>query len=299
MANTLNNVNVAQIAQRTIDYLGYTFFPVTAMSTDFSDEIKSEGESVKTRISGAATAIDLSSGYTPSDVSNTAVNVTLGNFWGVVFAFTDEEASKAGDVMWLRENFIEPATEALLDKILQTMFALVLNANYSNKSVITAANFDADDLADLSGALSTLKVPKSNRSVIIPPTYCAALMKDSVVEDMSAFGNNDAIVNAEVRRVRGFRVHEYANIPNNSENLAGFVCHRSAMAFAARAVANPTEIDGNAPLGVSNVTDPVTGLPIQVRAWYDPDSGKYKFSLGTLWGVAKAQGNAIKRILTA
>lgn len=299
MPNALVNVNVAQIADRTMDHLGLSMFPVTAMGTDFSDEIKNEGESVKTRLPGSVTVSNLANGYTPSDVSNTGVTVTLDQFWGPVFAFTDLEASKAGNVMWLRDNFIEPAVEALLDKIMQTFFELVVSANYSNSKVITDANFDSDELATLGGDMTTLKVPKSNRALIVPPSYYTGLVKDSVIEDMSAFGDNEAIKNGEVRKARGFRIYEYGSIPNNGQNLAGFVCHRSAMAFAARAVVDPTKIDGNAPIGVENRVDPVTGLPIQFRVWYDGNAGKFKFSMGTLWGVAKGQGNGLKRILSA
>lgn len=216
-----------------------------------------------------------------------------------MFAFTDLEMSKAGDVNWLRNQFMEPAIEGLLDKIFTTVFALVTNANYSNNSVITAANFDADDMADLGAALSTLKVPKTRRAAILNPDYCASLAKDSVVEDASAFGDNMAIREGRVPRVRGFNTYEFTNIPNNSENLEGFVAHPSAIALAARTVVDPTEIDGNAPLAVENRVDPASGLPLQFRTWYDPDNGKLKISMGTLWGVSKGQGNSLRRILSA
>lgn len=299
MANTLNNVNVAQIADRSLEYLGLNFYPVTAMVTDFSEEIASEGDSVKTRIPGAVSASDLSGGYTASDVSNTGVTVTLNQFKGPVFAFTDLEASKAGDVMWLRDNFIEPAIEGLMDDIFQYIYGLVLAAAFPNSSIITAANMDADELADLGTNLSTLKVPKANRSAILPPGHYGGLVKDSIIEDMSAFGDNEAILNAEVRRARGFRIHEFASVPDNSENMAGFVCHRSALAFAARSVADPTQIMGNAPLGVENRVDPVTGIPLQFRAWYEPKDGQYYFSMGTLYGASVGQANALERITTA
>jgi len=299
MANTLNNVNVAQIADRSIQYLGLNFFPLSALSTDFSDDIKSEGESVSTRIPAAIAAKDLSSGYAADDVSNTGVTVTLNRFRGPVFAFTDLEASKAGDVNWLKDNFIEPAMEGMMNDIFQYIFGLVTAASYPNSSIITAANMDADELADLGTELSTLKVPKSNRSAILPPGHYGGLIKDSIIEDASAFGDTDAIKEGTIRKARGFRIHEFASIPNNSESMAGFVCHKSAFAFAARSVADPTTIMGNAPLGVENRVDPVTGLPLQFRAWYEPKDGKYYFSMGTLYGASKAQPNALRRITTA
>ena len=108
-----------------------------------------------------------------------------------------------------------------------------------------------------------------------------------------------AIKEGVIRRIRGFDVYEYANIPGNAENLAGFAAHRSAVAIAARTVVDPTEIDGQAPLDVVNRVDQVTGLPLQFRQWYSPDGGACRFSIGTLWGVKKAQGNSLHRILSA
>jgi len=183
MANTLGGINLAAIAQESLDYLSYDFFPLSAVATDFSTDISSKGETVTTRIPSSLTAQDLSSGYSTAaqDVTSTAVTVTLDNFFGVPYGFTDLEISKAGDAEWLKSHFIAPALEGLQDKIMQTIFAICTTANYANETVTTASNFDSDDLADIAGAITALKVPMRNRSAILDPTYYTALMKDAVV----------------------------------------------------------------------------------------------------------------------
>lgn len=301
MANTLGGINLAAIAQESLDYLQYDFFPLSAVATDFSTDIATKGESVTTRIASALTAQDLSSGYSSAaqDVTSTAVTVTLNNFFGVPYGFTDLELSKAGDSEWLKNQFIAPACEGLKDKIMQTIFTICTTANYANETVSTAANFDSDDLADIAGALTALKVPMRNRSMIVDPTYYTALMKDAVVEDASAFGDNQAIREGIVQRVRGVNVFQYANIPSLSESFEGMVLHPSAIAFAARTVADPTDLNADAPVQVENVVDPVSGLPLQFRAWYDANAGKGYLSVASLWGVSKGQGNSMHRIVSA
>jgi len=296
MANTLGGINLAQIAQDSLDYLTTEFHIVRAFARDFSSDIEQEGESVTTRVPSAITVQDLSSGYTPTDVTTTAKTITLNKFKGHVRAFTDLEVSKAGDAEWLANQFIEPALEAVRDAFMDDLLALVLNAAFSNNVVITAANFDADDVADLAGDLTTLKCPKRERALLLPPTYYASIQKDAVVQDTSSYGGSDAIKEHGAKRIHGFNVYEYTGIPANGENLAAIAMHPSAMIMAARQVAVPQ----NAPhVAVENVEDPATGLPLQFRAWYDANAGKHIVSVGVLYGVAVGNGAALKRIKSA
>jgi|DEB0MinimDraft_10_1074344.scaffolds.fasta_scaffold00855_8 hypothetical protein len=295
MANSLGGISLAAIAEQTLDYLGSQFFMVSAFTRDFSQDIRNRGASVTTRVPSSVTAQDLSSGYSATDVTSTAKTVTLSNFKGFVTGLTDKEVSLAGNQQWLQRIFVEPAVEATCKAVVDDLLALVLNANFSANQVITAANFDSDDLADLAGDLTTAKVPKSLRSALISPAYNASLQKDAAIQDASAYGSPDAVREHKAGMIHGFGIHEYEAIPTNSENLAGFVCHPSALLIAARQVAAPI----SPRVEVLNAVEPKTGLPLQFRYWYDRDGGKYKFSVGLLYGVAVGNGAALKRIKSA
>lgn len=296
MANTLNGINLAQIAQQTIDYLSTEFHIVRAFARDFSMDIEQEGESVTTRIVSSVSAQDLSSGYSPADVTTTAKTITLNKFKGHVRGFTDLEVSKAGDFEWLSGQFIEPALEAVRDAFMDDLLALVLNAAFSSNEVITAANFDADEVADLAADMTTAKVPKRERALILPPTYYASVQKDAIIQDTSSYGDSSAVKEHAARRVHGFTLYEYTGIPTNSENLAAIALHPSALIMAARQVAVPQ----NAPhVAVENVEDPSTGIPLQFRTWYDANAGKQIVSVGVLYGVATGNAGALKRIKSA
>lgn len=299
MANTLNNVNLSAIARDTITYFGSEFFPVRAFAQNFSNEIAQEGESVKTRIIGAVAAQDLSTGFTASDVSTTGVTVTLDNFKGFVFKLSDSEMSKAGNAKWLQEQFMEPAREATITAFMDDAFALVLAAAYTNATTKIATDFDADVMADVGVNLSTRKVPKANRYMILPPSYHGNLIKDLAIVDQSASGDIGPIKEGRLVRARGFDIYEYEGIPDNGENLEGIAQHPTAMGIAARPVTDPT-LTGMAPaLDVVNVVEPNTGLPYQFRMWYERKEGAIYFSVGFLYGMAVGQGAALERIKSA
>ena len=97
MSNTIGGINLAAIAEQTLDYLGSQFFILSAFTRDFSQDIRQRGQSVTTRVASSVSAQDLSSGYTASDVTSTAKTVTLSNFEGFVTGLTDKEVSFAGD----------------------------------------------------------------------------------------------------------------------------------------------------------------------------------------------------------
>jgi len=295
MANTLGGINLAAIAEQTLDYLGSQFFMLSAFTRDFSQDIRNKGASVTTRIPSSATVQDLSSGYSASDVTSTAKTVTLSNFKGFVTGFTDKEVSLVGNVDWLQRVFVEPAVEATCKSVADDLLALVTAANFPTPLTSTAANFDSDDLADLAASLSTAKVPKSLRSAMLLPTYNASLQKDAAIQDASAYGSSDAVRNHAAGMIHGFGIHEYEGIPNNGENLTGFVCHPCALLIAARTVAEPV----TPRVQVLNTVDPKTGIPLQFRAWYDRDGGQYKFSVGLLYGVAVGNTAALKRIISS
>ena len=297
MANTLNGINLAAIADAAIDYLGSEHFPVNVFSTNFSNDVATRGESVTTRVVSSLTAQDVSSGYSGAaqDVTSTAITTTLSNFKGHVANFTDLEITKAGDGKWLMDHFYEPTKEATMKALLDDLLALITDANFTNKTTVSAALFDADIVADIAGALTSRKVMQRDRALLLDPTYYTSLSKDASIHDLSAYGNTDAIKDGRLTRVRGFAVHQYESIPGNSENLEGFAVGKSGLVVAVRPVFRP-EVGH---VAVENRVEPNTGLPFQFRMWYDPNAGKTYMSAGFLYGVSVGDAPALQRIVSA
>jgi len=293
MANTLNGLNLAAIAQSVLDNLSAQHTPVSAFTTDFSSEIADQGESITTRIATAVSAGDASSGYSATDVTSSAKTVTLNQHKHFTMAFTDLEIAKGGMNM-LERTFVRPATHAVINSMVDALMALVVNSEFGNKATVTSSNFGADDVATLAGDLTTLNVPKDERALIIKPAYYAALAQDNAIQASYASTLDDSIRNHSVPRVHGFNVYEYSDIPSNSENLEGFACGPEALLIAARQPAIPQNWSG----AVESVTDPDSGLTIQLRSWYEGKDGKQMITATTIFGVLVGS-NSMKRIVSA
>ena len=292
MSNTIAGANLAEIAQESLPNLKSTFSPLAALTTDFSSDISSRGASVTTRFPVNPTAIDLSSGYTVNDVSMTAKTITLNTFFGFVYGFTDVERSKSS--IMLNELFIQPALQALGNKVFGDLWNLVTAANFAETALnTTAGDFDRSDLADLNATLTgSLKAPKQGRSVVLNPTYYASLVKSMNSAEIPGITADKA--EGVVPRVAGFDVYQTDLADANSEYLQGFAFQKASLLMAGRSV----DSTGAAAAGVevADVVIPDLGLPVQFRKWYDPDLGVLKYSCGILYGMSVGQNFGVRII---
>jgi hypothetical protein len=295
MANTLSGINWAKIAQETLKVLLDEMPALRAFTTDFSADIKDVGESVTTRVPTAVTAGDASSGYTATDVTSTAKTITLDKHRHFTMAFTDLEVAKGG-LEFLRRIFVRPAAHAVVNNMVDDTLALVTNANFGAAAFTGAAStFDADDVADLAETLTTAKVPKQNRFLMVKPTYYAALTKDSSIQVAMNYGGAEAIRENQIPRLHGFGVHQYTDIPANAENLVGLCGSQEGLLIAARQPVPPSNWFGQ----VESATDPDTGLTIQIRAWYEGKDGKHYCTATIIYGVAVGVTANVKRLVSA
>lgn len=293
MGNTIAGVALTAVAEETLPALTAAFAPLRGVMTDFSSDVSAAGASVISRIPIRPTAADLTAGYTAGDTTLTLVTVNLTTFYGYVWAFTDYERTRSAVV--LNDLFITPCVQALGVKIFGDIWALVTNANFSTKSTIAAADFDRDDLADLGATLTlTNQAPKSGRTLWAAPTWYAGLLKS--INDAEFPGQNPNKAEGVAIRTSGFDCYESDQCDNNSENLAAFAFHKSALAIAARRV----DSTGAQSAGVEVVDMEIPGLnfPFQMRRWYDSTAGALYYSVGALYGVSKGTSMGA-RVLSA
>tara|TARA_B100000749_G_scaffold280793_1_gene278823 strand:+ start:6631 stop:7518 length:888 start_codon:yes stop_codon:yes gene_type:complete len=295
MANTVAGVNIAQIAQESIPALTDLFAPLAALTTDFSSDISSTGESVTTRIPTEVTAGDMTTGYetNATDVVMVAKTITLNQFKGFSYAFTDLERSKSS--IDLNALFVEPALEAVGEDVFGFVWNLITAANFSTDKVVTAANFDRDDIVDSGAVLTAAKALRSGRSVFCNETYYASLVKTLNSAEFPGIIQEKA--EAIVPRVAKFDIHETNLADANGENLAAFAFQKNALLFAGRTVIFD-ETAARAGVEMETVIVPGLGLPVQFRSWYNPD-GKLFFNMSVLYGASVGVGTAGERIKTA
>lgn len=292
-SNTIAGCNLSAIAQETLPFLATKFAPLNGIISDFSDDISAQGASVTTRYPTKPSAVDLSSGYTSQNTTLTAKTITLNVFYGFVYGFKDVERSKSA--VNLNELFIEPAIECLGVKVFGDLWNKVVAATFATNTIITAANFDRDDVVDLRTSLTdTKKAPISGRTIWADPSHYGALLK--TLDSAEFPGITAEKSEGVVPRCSGFDIYESDLCDDNSENLAAAAFHKSALLMAGRRV----DSSGAAEVGVEveDVTVPGLGIPIQFRRWYDPNAGELKFACSLLYGVSTGQ-DFLHRVKTA
>ena len=75
----LNGINVAHIAQASLEPLDAVLPSFDAWTTNFNSDVADAGESVTTRVADVVAATDATSGYSQTAVNSTAKTISLSN----------------------------------------------------------------------------------------------------------------------------------------------------------------------------------------------------------------------------
>jgi hypothetical protein len=273
--NTLNGVNATKISGLTIEAMQTYLLPIFgAFTADFSSDIASSGEAVTTRYVTNPTVQDFSAVRSAQNSVTTARTITLDRYVGVDIGFSDtEESFSEIDLM---NMYIIPAITALGENVTTNVFSRVTASSFTQNTVITAANFTAANIATLAQNLNTAKVPLAPRHIVIPPSYAVTAKRDVSIQAAYAYGSPEAIRTGRLPDVYGFQIHEYnGTIPNNSENLAGIATAPQGLLLATRQPKLPRNWAGS----VTSITEPRSGLTIQMRDFYDNQEQRTQFCL--------------------
>lgn len=283
--NTLGGVNLTRISQLSLQALTTEILPLMGMVTDFSGNAAPGGSAITTRIPSLPTVSNIAAGRASANSTTTAVTITLNTWNGAQIGFNDLERTYS-DVE-LYTQFVQPAISVIFENVMSSVLSVFTNANHANFTVVSAANFDADAVSTLSQNLSVLKVPRANRSIICSPAYFGPLTRDNAIQSALAYGGSEAIREHRIPRLHGFNVYDYnGTIPTNSRNMAAVAFTPMSVAMAARPVVQPRSWYGS----VQDIVEPISGLPMQVREFYDGSELRFEWHLN--WGVAAGTPNS-------
>ena len=305
MANAWNGMTADNIAQQGISTLEKALVPISGFTLDLSTNIMDQGTTVSTRIVPAATAAtdlvdDESGSYAAvtDDQTTTAVQVTLDPHPVTGFHLTDGQAQEIAAGVWsdTSRRLVNSHVRGIAEDILDSVFALITNANYGAAAkTVTAANFDSDDVADLRNTAITAGMEPEDMVMVLNPNYYAALLKDNAIADYSA-SQSDALRSGQLPRLSGFVVIEAPTLPSNSENLTGFIATSDAIAIAMRGVDTQ---DRSQFLSYQILQDDAVGAVMTYSALWTPTYRRVEHVFEALYGVKKANGSALKRIVSA
>ncbi len=299
-ANSLGSLAGNIIVQKALSLLKIDFPALTAFSTDFSDAGAKFNQQIVSRTRAVPTSSNFvaGTGYAQNDITATDVPVTISNHKAVSFNLTANDLAST-DRDLFGEN-VEGAHQRIGLDITGALYALILNANFSANTVQAVGGFGRSTLSAIAAALNDLGVPKQGRVALLNSTYFDKLSQDSSIVSYAAFQRPELITEYMLPRVAGFQPYEANGLPDNSENLAGFCGTPDALVVATRTpndytLALPGASNGN----VSIVTNPDTGISVQLVQFVDHNKGQTTWRVAYMYGVAKGQTASGRRILTA
>lgn len=295
MPNSNATVNSPLIAQTALNTLLAKFPILSRIATDFSSSSVKFNQDIVTHIVTPTVAHDFdpATGYVPDDQAQVDVTVKIDKHAYAGYAITDVERSTSE--IDLNQRYADKVAYALGRKVCDDLMALIVAANFSNETEVAQASFGRDSVVDIGTKLNKRFIPDMGRFMFVNSDYYNALQKDEALyKAYITPAASNVVVSGMLPDVNGFAVIEYSALPENAENLVGFAGIREGLIMAAR-VPDVPQNTGDTVIRV--VTDPRTGLSVQVRDRYDGRLGKQEVSFTLMYGFATGNAPVIERIV--
>ena len=295
MANNLTDVKDIKVAQSALLPFRAALTPLRAFSTNFSPEPADKLDTVRVPVVGApGLSSDFAGNYTANaDSTVTVIPVQLNRHKFKTVHVTAREAAETA--MSVFDNLVAGAVKQLAQDVLQDIFSEITAANYGTPAIpaVAASAFDYKKVLGVREACSLAKMPITDRSLVLDGAYYTALLADAVVK--SSFYApivQPGVVEAQIRRLAGFDIHETVILPENGEQLVGFAAHPSGLAVAMRYLVPVAQYDE-----AGAVTDPETGLTFGYLRYTETSSNRIFVTVEALYGFKAAIPDGIKRIV--
>lgn len=288
MANTISAAP-AVLADGVIASLKNKLPVLRSMSRVFTSTPQASGKTIQVPLIGTSTATEFgASGYlAQDDATVTKADVVLKHF--KVSTRVDPLNIKEYGAGFFIDNFTVTAANALAQKCMDEVRAIITVANYSSDVVSGAALSYAEVLS----AKKTLDDNQASepRVLVLNNKYTQDILGDSTIVGANGFGA-EVIRTGRVGTLAGAEVYQWSNLLN-TQDLAGFMAGADGIAVAA---ALPyTEIPG---WEVANATDADTGLSVQIIMGQE-QSGLYNITATMLFGAAVGRATSLVRLKTA
>lgn len=294
MPNSNATVNSPLIAQTALNTLLAKFPILSRIATDFSAASVKFNQDIVTHIVTPTVAHEFNpaTGYVPDDQAQVDVSVKINRHAYAGYAITDVERSTSD--IDLNQRYADKVAYALGRKVCDDLMALIVNTNFNNKTEIAAAAFGRNAVVDIGTKLNKRFIPDMGRFMFVNSDYYNALQKDEALYKAYITPQaGNVVVSGMLPDVNGFAVIEYSALPENAERLVGFAGIREGLIMAARVPDVPANT-GDTVIRV--VTDPSTGLSVQVRDRYDGRLGKQEISFTLMYGFAPGNKPVLERI---
>lgn len=299
MANTLTNVSQAMLEDKVLAPLRLDRNPISAFSYAVDEKAKAVGDTTKVNILSAKTATTYAGDFAPgTGNTTTSTDVTLTAPVMSTWYINPLLEGIPTPERWVAEA--ADAAKAVVDSILGSLLGLFVAANIgdvadTDKKVVTAANYDSDDIADQWQLIKGKKVA-SPVSMIHTVAYAAALLKDTSIKDASASGAN-VLQTGELPSILGMRQFYTDLFPSavTTENTGVITTGAETVAIGfAEPIEPESGLESAAGVRIAKMVDPATGIPLIYRSFVDANTGIYNGAVYTMRGQAFLRDTATR-----
>ncbi len=298
-ANSLGSLAGDLITLRALDMLKLRFPALGAITTDFSAESAHQGQVIKTRIvsAPAVTVLNDTTGWATSDATTTDVSLTIGQPFGVQLEFGNTEIASTGRDL-LGEQ-VEAMYYSLGKEVYDRLFAVITAGNFANATTKATASVARADFVAMEKALAVRGVDGQRFMLANADIYERASIDPTLVS-LATFQRPEVITGNSLPPIAGFEFIRAINLPTTG-NLTAFGFRRDALVMAARV---PNDYVSGAPAGASNgsvsiVTNPDTGLSVQMASWVDHQKAKFVTRVALALAVGRGNGLSGQRLISA
>ena len=293
----ITSLNMTEVSRRTFPGLLTEIGPILDCMVRVTKDPSAKTVSVNTfgEVSGREfTQSDAR--WTTDAASSTAIDVTMTELYHVMKMNHLSAGQTPADLV---DEYLPVIGRALGKKMFAMMNALVTAAAYTNTAITsTAANWDADDMADAATGLDVANASETGRYAVLTPTYTGALSKDNAIQAAYAFGDDGVIKRNVIPNVHGFEIAKVSSVAASGDvaNLVGWLAAPEAFAVGFAPAIQNSKFGSSAIVG--SYTDPTTGITITTKFW-DDNTGNYHIWAGLMFGISAGQAAALTILKSA
>jgi len=275
--------------QKVLQQLNSLLLPIRAFTTDISEELKSEGDSVTVPLYGNTTTTTFTQSTTVWEqsggtVSAITVNLNYQDITPVDLTARQLAESSASSNM---DAFAYQMASSHAERILGTIFGGITTGSFGTAIVSTAiANYDRDVLPLIRKSMITRGCQLGRKSIVINPDVEANFLSDDKLTLALNRGNASTMTEGELGRLYGYDIYSAPELGVNGVSLVGFACGQNAMAIAFRGFDSILPSEEYA--AVETMVDDQTGISMLYTRHWSRAQGKWFLNIHSLFGYANA-----------
>ena len=293
----ITSLNMTAVSQDVFPSLVATIPPILKNSIRVTQDATAKTIDVNVFAERTGAEFTQSTGaYTATAASTSAISVTLTEVYDYL---TMNKLSFIQTPVDVLRGVLPSMGRAIGNKMFAMQNALVTAAAFTNTAITsTAANWDADDMADAARDLSIAKASKVGRYAVLTPSYTGALSKDNAIQSAYAFGDDGVIKRNVIPMVHGFEIDEVSDVAASGDvaALEGWLAAPEAFAVGFRPSFESADVPTYAMVG--SYTEPTTGITITTKIW-DGNDGNYHIWAGVGFGISRGQVGALSLLKSA